>query len=216
MIFFITGTDTGVGKTHVTTVLQQHFKAEGKSVIAMKPIASGCDFTEWGLRNDDALALMVENSIELPYDWINPYAFSPPIAPHIAAEEMGLTLSVAAVAQKCRLVLNQPVDVHLIEGVGGWSVPLNQHESMAELPLLLNAEVILVVGMSIGCLNHALLTHGAITASGCKIAGWIANEVMPDMDYLEENLDFLQAKLSSPFLGRVGFGLSALEGNLPR
>jgi dethiobiotin synthetase len=200
--YFITGTDTGVGKTAVTLGLMAHLQAQGQSVAAMKPVASGCERTSAGLRNDDALQLQRQSSVALPYALVNPYAFEPPIAPHIAAARAGEIIAIRTIRAACAEIAGK-ADRVLVEGVGGWQVPLNDDEFLADLVRALELEVILVVGIRLGCLNHALLTAASIEASGCTPAGWVANCLPPGTAFAEENINTLKSRLSFPFLGEV-------------
>jgi dethiobiotin synthetase len=200
--YFITGTDTGVGKTAVTLGLMAHLQAQGQSVAAMKPVASGCERTGAGLRNDDALQLQRQSSVALPYALVNPYAFEPPIAPHIAAARAGEIIAIRTIRAACAEIAGK-ADRVLVEGVGGWQVPLNDDEFLADLVRALELEVILVVGIRLGCLNHALLTAASIEASGCTPAGWVANCLPPGTAFAEENINTLKSRLSFPFLGEV-------------
>lgn len=190
-LYFITGTDTGVGKTHVSLKLLAYFNKQGLSTLALKPIASGCTQTVNGLVNEDALALQNAASIKLPYQHINPYAFLPPIAPHLAAEEIGKKLSVASLALTLTSTLHTPADITLIEGAGGWLLPLNQTETFADYVELIHAKIILVVKMQLGCLNHALLTVQNIKSRGLTLAGWVANTHDCPMPRLAENIKTL-------------------------
>lgn len=176
--YFITGTDTGVGKTAVTLGLMQALQDQGKTVAAMKPVASGCEPTAAGLVNADAVQLQQQASIELSYEWVNPYAFKPAIAPHIAAEQAGIYIGIDKIVNIFK-VIEDFADCVLVEGVGGWQVPLTENETLADLACALGLEVILVVGIRLGCLNHALLTAQSIMASGCELAGWVANRPSP-------------------------------------
>ena len=176
--YFITGTDTGIGKTVVTLGLMRWLQDRGRRVAAMKPVASGCERTPQGLRNEDALQLQQQASMPLDYDVVNPYAFEPPIAPHIAASQAGVQIELDIIRQGVRL-LAEHADLVCVEGVGGWLVPLNGEESVADLAVSLGLGVVLVVGMRLGCLNHALLTAQAIQASGASLAGWVANCLPP-------------------------------------
>jgi dethiobiotin synthetase len=200
--YFITGTDTGVGKTAVTLGLLAHLQAQGKTVVAMKPVASGCTRTAAGLVNDDALQLQRQSSVALPYALINPYAFEPPIAPHIAAARAGVTIAIDKIRAACAEIAGM-ADCVLVEGVGGWQVPLNEDETLADLARALDLEVILVVGIRLGCLIHALLTAESVVASGCVPAGWVANRLPPGADCAEENINTLKTRLSCHFLGEV-------------
>ena len=201
--YFITGTDTDVGKTVVTLGLMQYLQQQGKTVVAMKPVASGCEQTSGGLRNDDAVQLLQQSSIRLEYDQVNPYAFEPAIAPHIAAAQRGVRIEPEKI-QQVYTALTDQADCVLVEGIGGWQVPLNGEVTMAELAVLLGADIILVVGMRLGCLNHALLTAEAIQSSGLRLAGWVAN-CLPSiqMEAVDENINTLKSMISAPLLGIV-------------
>ena len=198
--YFITGTDTGVGKTVVTLGLMQALQDRDNTVLGMKPVAAGCEQTSAGLRNDDALRLQQQASLELDYAQVNPYAFAPAIAPHIAAEQTGVRVDVDNIYNKY-IQLCGVSDCVLVEGAGGWQVPLNEDETMADLALRLNLDVVMVVGIRLGCLNHALLTAAAITASGCTLAGWVANQLPPPPDFTQENINYLKSVISVPLLG---------------
>lgn len=191
--YFVTGTDTGVGKTFVSLQLLKHFAKQGLSTIALKPIASGCEPSPQGLVNEDALALQNAASIQLPYAEVNPFAFLPPIAPHIAAKEAGLRLSVAKLRATLTPILNTPADITLIEGAGGWLLPLNETETLADYVEAIHPKIILVVKMQLGCLNHALLTAQDIKNRGLSLAGWVANTINEPMPYLADNIAFLSA-----------------------
>ncbi len=160
--FFITGTDTNIGKTYISRGLLKLFNLQGYLTIAIKPIASGCEIIQGELYNQDALTLQQAANILLPYNTVNPICFSPPVAPHLAAQQINQIITVSSIVKQCQSALSTVADVCLIEGVGGWSVPLNQNETTADLLNALAAKVILVVGMRLGCLNHALLILGII------------------------------------------------------
>lgn len=198
--YFITGTDTGVGKTVVTLGLMQALQDRDNTVLGMKPVAAGCEQTPAGLRNDDALQLQQQASIELDYEQVNPCAFAPAIAPHIAAEQAGVRVDIDNIYNKY-IQLCGVSDCVLVEGAGGWQVPLNEDETMADLALRLNLDVIMVVGIRLGCLNHARLTAAAITASGCTLAGWVANQLPPSPECTQENINYLKSVISVPLLG---------------
>lgn len=202
--FFVTGTDTGVGKTAIATGLLQAAGNAGLSTAALKPVAAGCATTPEGLRNEDALALQAVISRPMVYEQINPVALEPAIAPHIAALEARRPLSADRLAGYCRGVLGQ-ADFTLVEGAGGWRVPLNPTETLADLARALGLPVILVIGVRLGCLNHALLTAEAIARDGLKLAGWVANILDPEMPRLRENIDALGQRLRAPCLGCVPF-----------
>lgn len=201
--FFISGTDTDVGKTTVAVGLLRAARLAGMSTAAAKPLAAGCELTAEGLRNGDALALLAECSEPLAYAEVNPFAFAPAIAPHLAAGEEGLTLEVAELVAAVQVVLDRRADFTLVEGAGGWRVPLNKSATLAQLPIALQLPVILVVAVRLGCINHALLTVEAIERDGLRVAGWVANLLDPQMPRLEENLAALEARLSAPCLGRI-------------
>jgi len=201
--FFIAGTDTDAGKTLVTAGLLTAANRQGLKTVGLKPVAAGCEQTPDGLRNADALQLQQAASIKLSYEQINPVAFAPPIAPHIAAEQEGRALTADRLAAYCRGAMMQPADLVLVEGAGGWRVPLNTRESLARLPQLLELDVILVVGMKLGCINHAILTAEAIARDGLRLVGWVANHVDPDMSCPDENLATLERLFRAPLLGRV-------------
>lgn len=201
--FFIAGTDTDAGKTLVTTGLLAAANRQGLRTIGLKPVAAGCEQTPEGLRNSDALQLQQAASITLSYEQVNPVAFEPPIAPHIAAEQAGRSLSADRLAAYCRGAMMQPADLVLVEGAGGWRVPLSMRESLARLPQLLELDVILVVGMKLGCINHAILTAEAIARDGLHLAGWVANHIDPDMSCQDENLATLERLFRAPLLGCI-------------
>ncbi|MGH8226081.1 MAG: dethiobiotin synthase [Gammaproteobacteria bacterium] len=200
--FFVTGTDTEVGKTVVAAGLVHALAARGLRVAGMKPVASGGRETPAGLRNEDAEMLIAAANVAGDYAEINPYCFAPPIAPHIAAAEAGITIEADRILAAAKTLASRS-DALVVEGVGGWRVPLAPDFDVAALAAALGLPVILVVGMRLGCLNHALLTAESIRASGCTFAGWVANEVDPAMERREENFVTLKAALAAPCLGRI-------------
>lgn len=200
--FFVTGTDTNVGKTLVAAGLLLVAKKQGLRTAALKPVAAGCEKTEAGLRNDDAVLLQSVITEPLMYEQINPIALQAAIAPHIAAVQEKRVLSADRIAGFCRGSLQQ-AEFTLIEGAGGWRVPLNPRETMADLAKILQLPVILVVGVRLGCINHALLTVEAIRNDGLPLAGWVANCVNADMPVLQENIESLAARIPVPCLGVV-------------
>jgi len=201
--YFVTGTDTEIGKTTIAAGLLHAARHAGLSTAAAKPVASGCEPTAAGLRNPDALALLGECTLPLAYAEVNPLAFAPPIAPHLAAREAGLALNVATLAPAVRAVLAKEADFTLVEGAGGWRVPLAGRESLSDLAVALGLPVILVVGVRLGCINHALLSAEAIARDGLPLAGWVANVMDPATSRLEENLATLAERLDAPCLGQV-------------
>ncbi|EKT4522953.1 dethiobiotin synthase [Pseudomonas putida] len=201
--YFIAGTDTDVGKTTIAAGLLHAALSQGLSTLSAKPVASGCTVTAKGLCNADALALIDQSSVKLPYEQVNPFAFEPAIAPHVAAREAGVSLQVSTLLAAMRHVLDQGADFTLVEGAGGWRVPLSGHANLSDLAIALKLPVILVVGVRLGCINHALLSAEAIARDGLQLAGWVANIVDPRTSRLEENLASLAERLPAPCLGRV-------------
>ena len=201
--FFITGTDTDAGKTIVTAGLLAAANKAGKRTIGLKPVAAGCEDTPEGLRNSDAVLLQETASVKLSYDQVNPIAFEPAIAPHIAAMREGRMMSGERIAAYCRGAMMQPADLVLVEGAGGWRVPLSYRETMAQIPKSLQVPVILVVGMKLGCINHALMSAESISRDGIPLAGWIANRVDVDMACYEENRDTIANMLRAPMLAEI-------------
>lgn len=204
--FFVAGTDTGVGKTYVATLLLRAFAAQGKTTLGLKPVAAGCMPTAEGLRNDDALALMAAATVKLSYAQVNPVALVAPVAPHIAAAQENRRLRVAQLAGLVRgATMQGRADITLVEGAGGWRVPLNEGETLADLARELQLPVILVVGLRLGCINHALLTAEAIRRDGLVLAGWVANGIDPAMAARQENIATLRALLPAPCIGALSF-----------
>ncbi|SEG71659.1 dethiobiotin synthase [Marinobacterium lutimaris] len=201
--FFITGTDTDAGKTLVSAGLLHHANELGLRTIGLKPVAAGCEDHGEGLRNSDALILQATASVQLPYQQVNPIALAEPMAPHLAAQREERRLSADRIAAFCRGALMQPADFALVEGAGGWRVPLSSREMLSRVPQLMELPVILVVGMKLGCISHALLTAEAISRDGLQLAGWVANVVDPEMAVLQENIDTLKGALHAPLLGVV-------------
>jgi dethiobiotin synthetase len=205
--FFVTGTDTGVGKTLVCCALLYGFAALGKSVIGMKPVAAGAIRSADGLVNDDVALLRAASNVEAPPQLVNPYCFEPPIAPHLAAEQAGAAIDFATIANAYRQ-LAAVADIVIVEGIGGFCVPLNHNEDSADLAQRLGLPVILVIGLRLGCLNHALLTAQAIRAKGLQLVGWIANCIDPALAAADENVAALAERLAAPLLGKVKFAVA--------
>ncbi len=201
--YFVTGTDTEIGKTTIAAGLLHAARLAGLSTAAAKPVASGCERSPEGLRNSDALALLGECNVPLAYEQVNPFAFEPAIAPHLAAREQGVKLTVEALKGPVQSVLELGADFTLVEGAGGWRVPLAGEESLSDLAIALELPVILVVGVRLGCINHAVLSAEAIQRDGLVLAGWVANIVDPTTSRLEENLATLAERLPAPCVGRV-------------
>jgi dethiobiotin synthetase len=198
---FITGTDTDCGKTHVATALLHALRARGLRAVAYKPIAAGCRDTEEGWRNDDAEKLLAASAPGFSYAQVNPVALKSPIAPHLAAQEMGLELSVGSLLEAAEILAARS-DWLVVEGAGGFLVPLNAQETMADLPAKAGWPVILVVGMRLGCINHALLSVEAISKRA-KLLGWVANVLPPEQSYWQDNIECLRARIAAPCLGVV-------------
>jgi len=216
--YFVVGTDTSVGKTYVASALIRYFAASGKKTAGMKPIASGCELSEHGiwqgqLVNDDVVALYEASSVKAPLELINPYHFAPAIAPHIAAEKAGVVIDLDLIVRSYQ-VLAEMADVVVVEGAGGFLVPVSAQQSMADLAVKLDLPVVLVVGMRLGCINHALLTVEAIKACGLKLAGWVANQIEPDMSMFAENLASLRERIDAPCLSVVGWQEEAKDFKL--
>lgn len=200
--FYITGTDTDAGKTWVTSECLKALSAARINGIGMKPVASGCEMTSEGLRNDDAMKLMAASALALPYRLINPISLREPTAPEIAAKHDGMEISLTPILAAYEQVRRQ-ADVVLIEGVGGWLAPLSDRLDQADLVRTLNCPVIMVVGLKLGCINHARLTERTLKADGMDCIGWIAANTDPDLLFAEEYFEALQSHLQTPFLGRV-------------
>ncbi|MBI3903731.1 MAG: dethiobiotin synthase [Nitrosomonadales bacterium] len=201
MSYFITGTDTGVGKTLISCALLHAFAAKGLRVVGMKPVACGYGEHE---QNEDVRQLRAASNVLAGYGQINPYSFVHPVAPHIASINFGVRIELERILTSCRELQSQ-ADVVIVEGIGGFKVPLNEKQDSAELAQQLELPVILVVGMRLGCLNHALLTADAIAAYGLKLAGWVANVLDADMPALHDNITALEQRLPAPLLGVVGY-----------
>lgn len=200
--FFITGTDTEVGKTVIATALVRGFVAQGLRVAVMKPVASGSQRTPEGLRNEDALALIQASNVAAQYERVNPYCFEPAISPHIAAEEVGIEVDIRHIRRNFD-ELAASADLIIVEGAGGWLAPIGPNTCMKDLARALDLPAILVVGVRLGCINHALLTQLAIESHGTTFAGWVANMVDPAMPRRKENLETLACGLNAAPLAIV-------------
>ncbi len=202
--FFVTGTDTAVGKTLISCALLHAFAARGLRVVGMKPVAAGAQFVNGAWRNEDVEQLIAASNVKAPREVVNPYCFEPPIAPHIAASMNSKSIKIRQLRHDYQ-TLTTLAEVVIVEGVGGFSVPLNDHETSADLAQQMGIPVLLVVGMRLGCLNHALLTAEVVRARGLILAGWVANHIEPDMPQADANVATLTSKLEAPLLGRIGF-----------
>ncbi|WP_448122015.1 dethiobiotin synthase [Xanthomonas arboricola] len=201
---YVTGTDTGIGKTMASTALLHALRRQGHTAVGMKPVASGCEHTPQGWRNEDALVLQAASAPQPDYATLNPYALPAPLAPELAAADVGVTLSLEPIAQAFAQLRAQ-AEVVVVEGVGGWAAPLSADLDQADLVRALKLPVVLVVGIRLGCINHARLTAAAIAADGLDCIGWIANEVDSQMERIEENIGMLRQRLAMPCWGRIGW-----------
>lgn len=234
---FITGTDTDAGKTYVSVLLLNAINKAGYKTIGFKPLAAGCEQTPHGLQNDDALKLQAAASHKVPYAMVNPIAFPPPIAPHIAAAQMGVKIDMQRVASVLKALQNEDADFLLVEGAGGWRLPTslpstplrsslssasddskgtqvndsNKVAFLSDFVAKSTLPVILVIGVKLGCLNHAVLTFEQIQRDNCDIIGWVANQIDPNMNCYAENLASLHALLDAPFLAEVKFAQQSIE-----
>lgn len=199
---FVTGTDTGVGKTLVACALLRRFVAEGRTAIGMKPVAAGCSGAD--RVNEDVDALRAASTVAQDRALVNPYALREAIAPHIAAAREGVTIDLGHI-RRCFETLKRKADAIVVEGVGGFRVPLNDSQDSADLAKLLGLPVVLVVGMRLGCLNHALLTQEAVLSRGLRLAGWVANRIDPRQERCAENIAFLGRAIAAPLLGEIPF-----------
>lgn len=201
---FITGTDTGIGKTLVSCALLSILAKQGGTVLGMKPVASGCRQTSQGLRNEDAELLIRHSSKVMPYSLVNPYAYEDAIAPHLAANQSDKPIDLEKI-QRQYIELSAQCDHLIVEGVGGWLVPVNATQTMADLVIMLDMPVLLVVGMRLGCINHALLSYQAIVDSGLHCIGWVANQIEKNMLCLDENIASIEQRITAPLLGRIRY-----------
>ena len=207
---FIAGTDTGIGKTFVACALLHALRDAGLRATGMKPVASGCERTAHGLRNEDALALIAASDPQPDYATCNPYAFEPAIAPHLAAADAAVQIELANI-ESAYAQLAARADCVVVEGVGGWMVPLSGSLDAGAIPRVLNLPVILVVGLRLGCINHARLSARAIQDDGCELLGWIGNTIDPAMERREDNLATLRRVLPAPCLGVLPHGIGPAQ-----
>lgn len=198
--FFVTGTDTGVGKSLVSASLLHALRLRGRHAVGMKPVASGCELTADGLRNDDALQLIAASHPVPAYADVNPFALPAPLAPELAAADVGVTITLPPILAAFRR-LHAQADTVVVEGVGGWAAPLSATLDQVDLVRALDLPVVLVVGLRLGCLNHARLSARAIAADGVRLIGWVGSAVDPDMQRCEDNLDLLRQRLPAPCWG---------------
>jgi len=202
--YFITGTDTDVGKTYVACKLIRDYIAQGYKAVGMKPVAAGCEFVNGEWINEDVLKLIQASNVVASRELVNPYCFNEPIAPHIAAEKTGVKIEIEVIKQAFDALVTM-ADIVVIEGAGGFLVPINNRQSMADLAVALNIPIILVVGMKLGCINHALLTVEAIKVRQLALHGWIANEIDRKMLALDENMTSLSQRIPQPKLFSLAY-----------
>lgn len=203
--YLVLGTDTGVGKTYYSAQLIKHFTAQNVKAIGMKPIASGFDQLpngEW--QNEDVAQLSAASNVVAPMGFINPYAFRPAIAPHIAADESSVNIEITTIVEAFSQ-LSKLADVVVVEGAGGLMVPLNPDETLLDLAKVLQLPVIVVVGMRLGCINHALLTVNTLLQHQLNVAGWVANQIDPNMSRYTQNLETLKERLTVPMLTELAW-----------
>jgi dethiobiotin synthetase len=205
--FFVTGTDTGVGKTLICCALMHGLAALGKSVIGMKPVAAGATLTPEGWLNDDVASLLAAATVTAPLSTVNPYCFEPAVAPHLAARQAAVEIELDTI-ERAYDELALRADIVIVEGVGGFCVPLGDDHDSIDLAVRLDLPVILVVGLRLGCLNHALLTQQAIRARGLRLGGWVANRIDPAMALADQNVAALVERLDAPLLGDVDYAPS--------
>ncbi|MCF6433905.1 dethiobiotin synthase [Pseudoalteromonas sp. MMG022] len=198
--FFITGTDTEVGKTHITALLLKFLAQHKRQAIGFKPIAAGAEEAFGQLVNDDALTLMESANVHGKYEQINPICLAPPIAPHIAAQQAGIEITLDELSHHYHELAKLGAEFTLVEGAGGWALPINDSQYLCDWVQKEQLPVILVVGMKLGCLNHAILTTHALKAQGVKCVGWVANQVDPNMANFDENLESLRKRIDAPLL----------------
>ncbi|MGC1460065.1 MAG: dethiobiotin synthase [Steroidobacteraceae bacterium] len=211
---FVTGTDTEVGKTVVSRLIVRSLVATGVRVAVMKPVAAGWVMTAQGARSADALGLIADSNVEMPYEVVNPYCLEAPVAPHLAARALGITVELPRI-QHHFSALAASADYVIVEGAGGWLAPLNESEFVADLAAALNLPVLLVVGLRLGCLNHALLTVAAVRQRHLALAGWIGNQIDPGFARMTENLQTLEQHIGVPPIAVVAHGPQApFQGRL--
>jgi len=210
---FVTATDTGAGKTWTTIAMMTALRRQGLKVAGMKPVATGCEETAAGLRNADALSIQAETVEPAAYECINPYAFRPTIAPHLAAQDAGIEIDMNRIVS-AYTVLSSHSDVVLVEGVGGWRVPLGRDRFLVDLVRRLDLPVVLVVGLRLGCINHALLTAEVMVTDGVPLLGWVANPVDPEYAEGPRTIDTLTASIPAPLLAALPFLPSLDAGRL--
>ena len=199
--FFVTGTDTEVGKTFVSQTIMHIYEQKGKTCVGYKPVASGSVVTSDGLRNEDALCLQHSSTVKLDYDEVNPFAFAEAVAPHLAAQKARREICLKTISDGYENLLKKQADLVIVEGAGGWRLPIGNRRFMSDFVRDYQLPVVLVVGVRLGCINHACMTAEIIKQDGLHIAGWVANHVDADMPFLAENIKTLREHLDAPFMG---------------
>lgn len=210
---FIAGTDTDVGKTVASKAILQAIASKGFTTIGYKPVAAGCERTEQGFRNSDALHLMQVATQEMPYEDVNPYALELPASPHIAAKHENVTIDYKVLSDKLEY-LKTKADTVLVEGSGGWRVPVSDTDCLSSWVKKEKLPVVLVVGVKLGCLSHAILTAESIEADGLNIVGWVANRVNPGTEHYAEIIKVLESRIRAPKLGEIPYVPSAKRREL--
>lgn len=205
--FFVTGTDTDVGKTICCKALLQAANIQQFSTLAYKPIAAGCEWINGKLSNEDARVLQATSSIKMSYDAINPITFELPIAPHIAAELEKKSIDMSLLSKGLNKLQVLPADIIIVEGAGGWRLPINDQQMLSDWVMEQKLPVILVVGMKLGCLNHAILSYETIINDGLQVVGWIANQLQTDMPFYEDNITYLTNRINAPQIGEIPYCL---------
>lgn len=201
--YFVTGTDTEVGKSFITAAILAKLATQNLKTLGFKPIAAGCEMTPDGLRNEDGLLLQQASSVDVPYELVNPVAFEPPVAPHLAAQQINQVIDTDVLTKTLDALRVMNLDLLMVEGAGGWRLPLGQGRYLSHWCAEHKLPVILVVGIKLGCLNHAVLTAEAIERDGLTIAGWVANHHEDNMPLRSENIESLKSLINAPMLGEV-------------
>lgn len=209
-IYFVAGTDTEVGKTYVSCQLLKQWKQQGFQTQAIKAISAGAELTDDGWRNEDGEALQAAMTLSLPYEQVNPILLPDPVSPNITAAWHQQTLTVDGIVEHIKACIDPSADKVIIEGAGGWFCPISTDKTLADVAIALNIPVILVVGMRLGCLNHAILTATQIQQANVPCMGWYANQLQPDMLAFDENIETLKQHLSFDYKGM--FKYDALGG----
>ena len=213
--FFIAGTDTDVGKTVASKAILNALATKGLKTIGYKPVAAGSDKTELGFRNSDALYLQNASTVEVAYDDVNPYALELPASPHIAARHEGVDIQYSVLSNKLD-AHKQGSDIVLVEGAGGWRVPVSDSDCLSTWVQQEKLPVVLVVGIKLGCLSHAMLTYDAIKSDGLEVVGWVANRINPGTEHYADIIEMLESKIDAPKLGEIPYVPSVKRKDLAK